>query len=68
MKIYFYLNGKPLGLDFNLPENVLEWIFPVVKFSGKGSVKIEEKRRNEIPTVIEPEKVMLLEGNSKYWN
>lgn len=65
LKIYFILNDEPLGLAFDVPLNTLDGLYPAVKFSGKGSVAVEEIDVNEIPTVIEPHREIELEGNSK---
>lgn len=63
MKIYIYLNSQPLGIAFDVPENIFDGIYPVVKFSGKGSVTIQERRSTEAPSQLEIVKSLSLEGN-----
>lgn len=61
MKIYLILNDQPLGIAYDVPENTLDGIFPVVKFSGKGSVEIQEGNSTNAP--LEPLKPLSIEGN-----
>jgi len=62
LQMYFFLNGKPFCLTFDVPDTIFDGIFPVVKFTGKGSVKIDEKDESEIPAVLEPVKLIQLDG------
>lgn len=61
--MYIILNEKPLGLAFNVPENTLDGIYPVVKFHGNGLVEIEERVDSDAPIELEPVKPLILEGN-----
>lgn len=61
IRMFVILNGKSLGLAFDVPENSLEGIYPVVKFHGEGSVDIEESVN--APTELEPVEPLILEGN-----
>lgn len=63
MKMYIILNEQSLGLAYDVPENTLEGIYPVVKFTGKGSVEIEERSIADAPLQLEPAKPLKLEGN-----
>ncbi|XP_037029144.1 uncharacterized protein LOC119069223 [Bradysia coprophila] len=64
MKVYIILNGKSLGLAFDVPEDTLDGIYPVVKFNGEGiAVEIEESRISDAPTELEPVKPLIMEGN-----
>jgi len=48
LKVYFDVDGTPLGQAFNLPVSVLSGAFPVVHFSGNGKVSITKS--SDIPT------------------
>lgn len=61
--MFVFLNDQPLGLAFDVPQSTLEGVYPVVKFRGKGSVKIEEGVAADAPSVLEPVRPLILEGN-----
>lgn len=63
LKTYVILNGKSLGISYDVPQQTLDGIYPVVKFSGEGVVEIEEKESTEAPAELEPVKPFILEGN-----
>jgi len=53
LKVYFDLDGTPLGQAFDLPATVLNGVFPVVHFSGTGKASIVKS--NDIPTKLNRE-------------
>lgn len=64
MKVYVILNGKSLGLAFDVPEDTLDGIYPVVQFRGEGfAVDIEEGRISDAPAQLDPVKPLVIEGN-----
>lgn len=50
LKVYFDLNGKSLGLSFDVPASTLNSIFPMVFFNTSGSAKCHKE--NEPPGSI----------------
>jgi len=64
LKVYFDLDGTPLGQAFDLPATVLNGVFPTVHFSGGGKATIVKS--GEIPANLsraEP----VYEGIEGYW-
>lgn len=64
LKVYFDHNGSSLGQAFDLPASVLNGVFPVVHFSGKGKASISKV--SEIPADL-TRSVPVYEGIEGDW-
>lgn len=68
LKVYIDVNGKSLGLAFNVPASTFKSIFPVVSFHTSGSATCI--KQTEIPNTIDrvPRTFVGIEGDWKLIN
>jgi len=65
IKAYFDLNGRPLGIAFDVPRSTLGNLYPMVHFSGSGACTIAKS--DAFPsTTRKEEKFQDLEGHWEY--
>lgn len=65
LKVYLEINGKSLGLAFDIPASAFKSVFPVINFGRSGSATCQKE--TEIPSIMDRERLSFsgIEGDWK---